>query len=157
MRTLVARACCVLLLCAPPLANLTHSLSTPPHDAAIDWGALEESGCGEEAQDLIALLLTRDASQRPAANVIRAHTFFRPLDMAQLRRMDMPFIPRPANSTDTSYFERMSVHCSSKRTARSCPRCSLIYRSCSYLQPNVLCLVCYLTARNTAQRLTFSD
>ena len=58
-----------------------------------------------EAQDLIQQLLSPDPRMRPNAAAVKAHPFFAGIDWEHLRDQPAPFVPRPSDQTDTSYFE----------------------------------------------------
>ena len=83
----------------------------------ILWPKVPEE-LSTEAQDLIANLLHSEPAHRPTVAAIKAHAFFASVDWDHLRERPAPFVPRPSDNMDTSYFDCASgARCS----ARSLP------------------------------------
>lgn len=87
----------------PPFADETPELifrNILNHD--IEW-PLE--GISPEARDLIVKLLNPNPKERLGASGVKAHPFFKSIDWATIHEQKMPFVPRPDDITDTSYFD----------------------------------------------------
>lgn len=69
----------------------------------IEW---PEDGISPEAKDLIQRLLNPDPKHRLQAEGVKRHPFFADIDWDKIREQEAPFIPAPAETTDTSYFDR---------------------------------------------------
>lgn len=50
-------------------------------------------------------LLNHDPKLRFSAEEVKAHRFFSGLDWGTVRDQPAPFIPKPSDTTDTSYFD----------------------------------------------------
>lgn len=70
----------------------------------IDW---PQDDIGEASLDLIKQLLNHDPIYRFKADAVKQHNFFRDLDWKTIREQPAPFIPKPSDATDTSYFDGM--------------------------------------------------
>eukprot|EP00826_Nyctotherus_ovalis_P033907 TRINITY_DN2770_c0_g1_i1.p2 TRINITY_DN2770_c0_g1~~TRINITY_DN2770_c0_g1_i1.p2 ORF type:complete len:163 (-),score=38.75 TRINITY_DN2770_c0_g1_i1:155-643(-) len=61
-----------------------------------------------EAADLVDKLLVQDPGKRlgsKGVEEIKSHPFFQGMDWSCLRQQEPPFVPKPANIADTSYFD----------------------------------------------------
>jgi len=61
-----------------------------------------------EAADFIEKLLTQDPNKRlghGGAEEVKQHPFFQGINWDELRKMEPPFVPKPLNVTDISYFD----------------------------------------------------
>jgi serine/threonine-protein kinase RIM15 len=58
-----------------------------------------------EAKDLIMKLLNPNPKERLGIEGVKAHPFFKSIDWATIHEQKMPFVPRPQNIMDTSYFD----------------------------------------------------
>lgn len=85
--------------------ELFQSISEGVYDKLVD--------VSDEAEDFVAKLLVRDPMQRLGRKgqyeVIR-HTWFKDIDVDALRRRQLPavWVPRVADSMDTSHFDDWS-------------------------------------------------
>ncbi|KAI9209256.1 serine/threonine protein kinase 15, partial [Polychytrium aggregatum] len=72
----------------------------------VEWATDEEGICllSDIAQSFVMELLMSDAKRRLCAPKIRSHPFFREVDWDSLRDQPAPFIPKPLDLCDTSYF-----------------------------------------------------
>jgi len=69
----------------------------------IDIG-YDEGQVSPLAADLVKKLLERDPNKRIKGEELKQHPFFEGLDWRELRQQEPPFVPKPVNITDTSYF-----------------------------------------------------
>ncbi|KAJ3124872.1 hypothetical protein HK098_000810 [Nowakowskiella sp. JEL0407] len=72
----------------------------------VQW---PEENFTEEVQNLTAGLLNRDPSQRLTVEQVKKHKFFASVDWESVREQTPPFVPRPNDTTDTSYFDVRNV------------------------------------------------
>ncbi|XP_068437903.1 serine/threonine-protein kinase greatwall [Clinocottus analis] len=70
----------------------------------IPWPE-EEEELSVNSRNAIDILLTMDMTKRAGLKELRRHPLFEGLDWDDLQNQTMPFIPQPADETDTSYFE----------------------------------------------------
>ncbi|XP_036616221.1 serine/threonine-protein kinase greatwall isoform X1 [Trichosurus vulpecula] len=70
----------------------------------IPWPEDEEK-LSDNCQSAIEVLLTIDSSKRAGLKELKKHPLFRDVDWENLPNQTMPFIPKPDDETDTSYFE----------------------------------------------------
>eukprot|EP01135_Chromosphaera_perkinsii_P003173 Nk52_evm62s236 gene=Nk52_evmTU62s236 len=69
----------------------------------IPWPKIPEE-MSWEAHSLISQLLTRDPSKRPTAKDIKKHPFFSDINWETLLDKPGPFVPKPTDVEDTTYF-----------------------------------------------------
>ncbi|XP_003410581.1 serine/threonine-protein kinase greatwall isoform X1 [Loxodonta africana] len=70
----------------------------------IPWPEGEEK-LSDNAQSAVDILLTIDDTKRAGIKELKHHPLFGDVDWENLQHQTMPFIPQPADETDTSYFE----------------------------------------------------
>ncbi|XP_028290334.1 serine/threonine-protein kinase greatwall isoform X2 [Gouania willdenowi] len=70
----------------------------------IPWPEDEEE-LSVHSRNAIEILLTTDMTKRAGLKELKGHPLFDGLDWDNLQNQSMPFIPQPADETDTSYFE----------------------------------------------------
>ncbi|KAM9230025.1 serine/threonine-protein kinase greatwall isoform 2-T2 [Dugong dugon] len=70
----------------------------------IPWPEGEEK-LSDNAQSAVDILLTIDDTKRAGIKELKHHPLFSDIDWENLQHQTMPFIPQPADETDTSYFE----------------------------------------------------
>lgn len=70
----------------------------------IEWPQDEEA-LSDEAVDAVEQFLTMDPKSRPTANAVQRMDFFKDIDWKTMQSIEPPFIPKPEDPTDTSYFE----------------------------------------------------
>ncbi|KAI8808055.1 hypothetical protein BJ742DRAFT_289545 [Cladochytrium replicatum] len=88
----------------PPFADESPELifrSILKHE--IEWP--EDGSILEEAKDLVGKLLDPDPRKRLRADGVKAHPFFKDVDWERIRDQTPRFVPKPADLTDTSYFD----------------------------------------------------
>ncbi|KAI8810907.1 hypothetical protein BJ742DRAFT_163043 [Cladochytrium replicatum] len=69
----------------------------------IEWP--EDGSISEDAKDLVCKLLDPDPRKRLRADGVKAHQFFKDVDWDRIRDQTPRFVPKPADLTDTSYFD----------------------------------------------------
>ncbi|KAI8926787.1 serine/threonine protein kinase 15, partial [Entophlyctis helioformis] len=72
-------------------------------DFDIEWP--DEDGMTSACKDLIKRLLDPDVKTRMRSMGIKTHEFFMQIDWEHVRDQAPPFVPRPVDLTDTSYFD----------------------------------------------------
>ncbi|KAK2568256.1 Serine/threonine-protein kinase greatwall [Acropora cervicornis] len=96
--------------CSPPKNRI---LGTPDylapeillgHDHKLLWPE-EEEALSENAVGAVESILTIHAEHRPGALEIQRLPFFSSLDWSSLHNHPPPFVPRPDDITDTTYFD----------------------------------------------------
>ena len=65
----------------------------------------EDSDVGDVAKSVVMELLNMNVGERLKAAGMKKHVFYEGLDWAHLLESPAPFIPKPEDGTDTSYFD----------------------------------------------------
>ncbi|KAJ1549892.1 hypothetical protein HK096_009864, partial [Nowakowskiella sp. JEL0078] len=66
---------------------------------------IENQEFSGDAENLIAGLLNHDSNLRSKAETMKMHSFFAGVDWENIREQSPPFVPKPIDNTDTSYFD----------------------------------------------------
>ena len=65
----------------------------------------EDEEVPKDAKDLILKLLDPEPKTRLQATDLKSHPFFANINWGDLWDQTPPFVPRPVDTTDTSYFD----------------------------------------------------
>ena len=68
----------------------------------LEW---PHSGICEEFKTVAQGLLNPNSEQRFKASDLKQHSFFAKVDWKVVRDQQAPFVPKPLNEADTSYFD----------------------------------------------------
>ncbi|KJE88710.1 serine/threonine kinase [Capsaspora owczarzaki ATCC 30864] len=94
----------LLLGCPPFNADSEEEIFDNILSRAIPWPE-DDSALSPEAFSLINMLLSDDPFARFNVRLIKKHAFFADVDWSAVHTQEPPFVPTPAGSTDTSYFD----------------------------------------------------